>query len=100
MMDCFYCLSLWAAAPVALLIASDWAERLMLWPALSAGAILTERASGRSEPPAAAAYYSEAEEESDELLRKEEEGTGVSDTATDEADDRDAAPSRVLSIRR
>ena len=47
LLDCFYCLSLWIAAPLALLLASGWAERLLLWPALSAGAILLERLTSR-----------------------------------------------------
>ena len=52
LLDCFYCLSLWFAAPLSLLLGADWRERLLLWPALSAGAILLERttaASGRAE---------------------------------------------------
>lgn len=44
MMDCFYCLSLWAAAPIAILAADDWRQRILLWPALSAASILLERA--------------------------------------------------------
>jgi hypothetical protein len=40
---CFYCLSLWVAAPFAYLLGAGWAQRLMLWPALSAVAILLER---------------------------------------------------------
>jgi hypothetical protein len=43
LLDCFYCLSLWIAAPFALLVGVGWRERLLLWPALSAGAILLER---------------------------------------------------------
>lgn len=39
---CFYCLSLWAAAPVAGLMAQSWKEALLVWPALSAGAIFFE----------------------------------------------------------
>jgi hypothetical protein len=51
LLDCFYCLSLWVALPVALLSGRHWRERLLLWPALSAGAILLKRLSDR--PPAA-----------------------------------------------
>ena len=40
---CFYCLSLYVAAPVALPLTRSWNEWLLLWPALSAGAILLER---------------------------------------------------------
>ena len=35
LLDCFYCLSLWMAAPIAYLIGSDWKERLLLWPGCS-----------------------------------------------------------------
>ncbi len=43
LLDCFYCLSLWIAAPMAWGLGRGWTERAMLWPALSAGAILLER---------------------------------------------------------
>jgi hypothetical protein len=46
LMDCFYCLSLWIALPFALLFGAGWLEHLLLWPALSGGAILLERATG------------------------------------------------------
>lgn len=42
MLDCFYCLSVWIAAPFAWLLADRWRERLFLWPALSGAAILIE----------------------------------------------------------
>src|SRR5688572_14579507 len=42
-LDCFYCLSMWIAAPAAYLLAATWPERAWLWPALSAAAILLER---------------------------------------------------------
>jgi hypothetical protein len=48
LMDCFYCLSLWTGLPFALVIGGSWKERLMLWPALSAGAILCERMTTRN----------------------------------------------------
>jgi hypothetical protein len=48
LMDCFYCLSLWVALPFALLLGATAGERVLLWPALSAGAILLERATGGS----------------------------------------------------
>ena len=56
-MDCFYCLSLWVAAPFALILGGGWSERLLLWPALSGAAILLERATG-----SAAAVYNEDRE--------------------------------------
>ena len=49
MMDCFYCLSFWIAAPAALFVARRPLEWLMNWLALSAGACLLERIT-KSEP--------------------------------------------------
>jgi len=46
-MDCFYCLSLWIALPFAWLVGAGWLQQLLLWPALSAGAILLERRSSK-----------------------------------------------------
>jgi cyanate permease len=40
LMDCFYCLSVWIAAPFSLALAESWSKRLLLWPALSGAAIL------------------------------------------------------------
>jgi hypothetical protein len=60
LLDCFYCLSLWVAAPAALLVAVSWRERLLVWPALSAGAILLERVTARSGAPPIA-YLEHAE---------------------------------------
>ena len=42
-MDCFYCLSLWMAAPAAYLVMSRWREWPMLWLAISGAACLLER---------------------------------------------------------
>jgi hypothetical protein len=51
LLDCFYCLSLWIAAPLAWLLGHMWMERALLWLAFSAGAILLERISAeRIEP--------------------------------------------------
>ena len=44
LLDCFYCLSLWAAAPLAFMLGKSWWERALLWPPLSAGACLLEQA--------------------------------------------------------
>ncbi|MCC6860526.1 MAG: hypothetical protein IT158_18310 [Bryobacterales bacterium] len=67
-LDCFQCLSLWVAAPLAWLAGDTWGERLLLWPALSAGAILLERITHREAAPPAA-WFEEREEETDVLLR-------------------------------
>ena len=54
LLDCFYCLSVWIAAPFAVLLGKKPSERILMWPALSAGAILLQSVIGREhgEPPA------------------------------------------------
>ena len=69
LLDCFYCLSIWIAVPVAVLIGEGWRERVLLWLALSGGAILLERATARFEP--VPARYIEDVEDDDGMLRKE-----------------------------
>ena len=54
LLDCFLCLSVWIAAPMAWVLGESAMERVLLWPALSAGAILLERVTAR---PAAAHYW-------------------------------------------
>src|SRR5262245_19204521 len=71
LLDCFYCLSLWVAAPLALLLADGWRHGLLSWLAFSAGAILLERATG-PRPAAPPAPYCEDEEVDHELLRQAE----------------------------
>lgn len=76
LLDCFYCLSLWIAAPLAWWLGEGWKERLLLWPALSAGAILLEKLTSRrndvvaGEPPI---YFEDPEEEHHDVLLREEE---------------------------
>ncbi len=55
--DCFYCLSLWVAAPFAMALGSRWEERLTLWLALSGAAILANRLT--EEEPDGAWFYEE-----------------------------------------
>lgn len=57
MMDCFYCLSVWIALPFAVGLGEGWKEKTMLWPALSAAAILLERVS----TAAPATYFEDKE---------------------------------------
>jgi hypothetical protein len=47
LLDCFYCLSLWIAFPVAWMIRQNVFDLALLWPALSGGAILLERCAVR-----------------------------------------------------
>lgn len=78
LLNCFYCLSLWIAAPAAWLLGRDWPERLLFWLGLSAVAILVERLHAgllvREQACALQATYKEdsaiTEESQDELLRK------------------------------
>jgi hypothetical protein len=53
LLDCFYCLSLWVAAPVAFYLGGSWPERVLFWAGLSGGAILLERFSTSRTPPPA-----------------------------------------------
>jgi hypothetical protein len=41
--ECFFCVSVWAALPAALMVGAGWRQILLLWAALSAAAVLIER---------------------------------------------------------
>lgn len=85
LLDCFYCLSVWISAPLAWWLGSGWKERLLLWPALSAGAIFVERlTSYREEGSPASPTYFEDPEDHDVLLRQKEGTTsgGSSESAS------------------
>jgi len=43
LMDCFYCHSLWVAAPLALVVSRKPLDYVLVWLALSGGACLLER---------------------------------------------------------
>jgi hypothetical protein len=64
---CFYCMSVWVAAPFAVLLAEGWKERVLLWLALSGAAILLERTSG-DRAPVPHGFYME-DKETDDVLR-------------------------------
>jgi len=51
LLDCFYCLSLWFAAPLGWLMGETWLERVLLWLGLSGGAILLQRVTERNHKP-------------------------------------------------
>lgn len=51
--DCFYCLTLWVAAPLALLVARSFTVWLLDWLAFSGAAILLERFTTAAAPPVA-----------------------------------------------
>jgi hypothetical protein len=66
LLDCFYCLSVWVALPIALLLAPGWREGLALWLGLSGGAIIIERATSRP-----AVYIEDPKEEPYVMLRED-----------------------------
>jgi hypothetical protein len=84
LLDCFYCLSLWIAAPLAFFTGANWKERLLLWPALSGAAILLERISDRS--GTSIAYHREGEA-NDVVLRQEPSPTPQASSDNGEAID-------------
>jgi len=51
LMDCFYCTSLWIAAPIACLLMNKWREWPLLWLALSGASCLLERSGNRPLAP-------------------------------------------------
>jgi hypothetical protein len=61
--DCFYCLSVWVAAPFAYVIGKFWLERILLWPAFSGAAILLERLTAERQPPIHGHYIEEPEDQ-------------------------------------
>ena len=76
LLDCFYCLSLWIAAPIAWWLGDAWKERLLLWPALSAASIAIERLTSPDlREPEPALYFENPEVDPNVLLRKEESGS-------------------------
>lgn len=61
LLDCFYCLSIWVSTPLAILLEKKLGERILLWPALSAGAILLERITDRRYHESPALFVEESE---------------------------------------
>lgn len=81
LLDCFFCLSLWIAVPFVFLIGGNWRQRILLWPALSAGAILINRIAS-PEQRASTVQYFEDEEEQHVVLRPEEKKIPRTDAGT------------------
>ncbi|MFZ0584384.1 MAG: hypothetical protein WAN72_03425 [Candidatus Acidiferrales bacterium] len=69
LMDCFYCLSLWIAAPAALFVSRRAIEWIFTWLALSGGACLLERVG--EEPVVTERATNPAEGEINDVLRSE-----------------------------
>ena len=66
LLDCFYCLSLWVAAPCAWMMESTWKGRAVVWLGLSGGAILLERATSRPFSPPPARWHETTKAEPDD----------------------------------
>ncbi len=71
LLDCFYCLSVWVAAPFAVYIGETPGEKALLWPALSAAAILLERLTNHHFDAPPAPYFEDKEKEDDMLWEEE-----------------------------
>jgi hypothetical protein len=77
-LDCFYCLSLWVAIPAAVLAGHNWKQQLVLWPALSGGAIILERMSSKNEATSPVIYAEDKyslEKENENVLRERQSST-------------------------
>lgn len=61
LLDCFYCLSVWIALPVAWVLHRDLIDWALVWLGLSGAAILLERATAPREEPVAPAQFIEDE---------------------------------------
>jgi len=89
LMDCFYCLSLWVAAPAALFVTRKPLEWLMTWLAISGAACLLERlvenpiAAQAVNPEAAHGVPYSGEGEIENVLRFETHGTEEQPGAAD-----------------
>jgi len=71
LLDCFYYLSLWVAAPLAYVLGEGYKQRLFLWPAISAGAILLQKVTSRNPGGLAAEYREDDYKEEDEYREAE-----------------------------
>ena len=80
LLDCFYCLSVWISVPFALFVGETWWERALLWPSLSAGAILLQRVTNLT-PKIPQAPFAEApvEESHHVMLRAEKKSDAPGD---------------------
>lgn len=66
LMDCFYCLSAWTAAPFALAVVRRPRDAPLAWLALSGAACLLEQATGQARAP-----WSQAEDAGPTTLRNQ-----------------------------
>src|ERR1700693_5967343 len=77
LLDCFYCLSVWVSVPLAYVAGESWLERVLLWPSLSAGAILLERVTNRASKVIPAPFTEDQGEENSHVMLREKERTNA-----------------------
>ena len=92
LLDCFYCLSVWIAAPTALFVSRKLLDWLFSWLAISGAACLLERLG--QEPVVIQPVSQTEERESNDVLRPEAIGAAehlsASDYLTDHPTSQDA----------
>ena len=93
LMDCPYCLSLWIAAPVALLLTRQLGAWCVAWLAVTGGSSLLERLSRSTTgpPPPAAAYN---------LISLEGDPNDAMLRTTTRGDDDAASPDDAVAVQR
>jgi len=69
LLDCFYCLSLWASIPFAYLVGTSWLEIIILWPAISAGSIIIEMVTNSLKKNNNPIYFEDEDTEDKNVLR-------------------------------
>ncbi len=69
LLDCFYCLSLWISIPFAYLIGASWLEIIILWPAVSAGAIIIDMVLSSLKKNNNPIYFEDKDTEDEDVLR-------------------------------
>src|SRR5262249_17443397 len=80
LLDCFYCLSVWIAAPFACWLGKTWGERFLLWLSFSGGASIIQRITNRhAEAPPALFVEEPGAEKTYGMLRSEENPTRPDD---------------------
>lgn len=84
LVDCFHCVSLWVAAPIALAVGRDAGEWLLAWLALSGAACLLQRA---VQGPVVIERLAADEGEDDGMLRTTARSAGDIDAVDERVDE-------------
>lgn len=92
LMDCFYCLSIWIAAPAALFVTRYWLDWIMVWLAISGAACLLERTGQQHHSTGPMSHQSQGEPDhvlwtetngsQEQLIELEPDLTSVAPSAT------------------